>query len=888
METPDKKSPLVLTAHSRLAGWLMLEHNEQQKNKKVWKTPQILPLSAWLKDVWQETWPEKHLLSKIQSNFLWEKIINEDRQVKNLSVLHKKAIAAQAQKAYTLINEHKIPLVKKYFQETLETLSFYEWAKCFESFIEQWGAIDNSQLLDYVSQSIDKGEIELPYKIYFKGFDKKYPQIQNLLDSMERNGTQTEVPDLFLPDSEELKTHVTVQKYTDKTQEAITCARWIRKNYKPGKRIGVIAPNLKDYRSILQRELAAELCPSSIFPENNKELPFNISLGSSLNQITPINLILDLLSITSCCISAGTFYSIIKYPVFNLENEATISIETELRKQRKFTININDFPLQLDTKNAPQLCNLIDALKVWVLDSNKYFPNKWAEKISFFLKGVNWPEKEEKLTDKENDIFESWKNCLDHLASLNSILGPINRIEALKKLSSIAEKCFFPEKNQDHLIQVIQINEALGMKFDHSWVMGCHFEALPPPSDPNTFIPSEFRKSHQIPNANAKWELENCEQQLKKISTSSKDIILSYPLQDEGNSLEPSSLINIFKQANSFILPSSRIKDQIKDSFSLELIDEKPQLLLTEDERIRFDRGQMKGGSNLLKNQADCPFQAFTRFRLNAISQEIPDTDFDPMIRGNLVHRILELFWRKVKTREQLAHLYETGQLEKQLENFVKQAMKKYSMGLPDQKEFLKLEESRNIKLVMEWLVHFEMERENFTVLEPEKEETVNFDGLSLTLRLDRIDETKDKKKVLIDYKTGEANPSDWVKERILSPQLPLYANLISPTAVYFAQTKKGEMGLKGIKESIENIENPSIQFVGFNKPAKILDLLKEPTWKNLLDFWKKQVNILATEFLTGCIKIDPAHKQNTCRNCDINPVCRVWEREDVVGELDR
>ena len=224
---------------------------------------------------------------------------------------------------------------------------------------------------------------------------------------MERNGTQTEMPDLFLSDSKELKNHITVQKYTDKIQEAITCARWIRKNYEPGKRIGVIVPNLKDYRSILQRELAAELCPSSIFPENNKELPFNISLGSSLNQITPINLILDLLSITSCSIPAGTFYSIIKYPVFNLENEATISIETELRKQRKFTININDFPLQLDTKNAPQLCNLIDALKGWVLDSNKYFPNKWAEKISFFLKRVNWPEKEEKLTDKENDIFES-------------------------------------------------------------------------------------------------------------------------------------------------------------------------------------------------------------------------------------------------------------------------------------------------------------------------------------------------------------------------------------------------------------------------------------------------------------------------------------------------
>mgnify|MGYP003311968304 CR=1 FL=1 len=108
METPEQKSTLVLTAHSRLAGWLMLEHNEQQKNKKVWETEEILPLSAWLKKVWQETWPEKHLLSGIQSGFLWEKIIQEDRKVKNLSVLHKKAIATQAQKAYTLINEYDV------------------------------------------------------------------------------------------------------------------------------------------------------------------------------------------------------------------------------------------------------------------------------------------------------------------------------------------------------------------------------------------------------------------------------------------------------------------------------------------------------------------------------------------------------------------------------------------------------------------------------------------------------------------------------------------------------------------------------------------------------------------------------------------------------------
>ena len=46
----------TLTVNSRLARWLHLEHNEKQKalGHKVWRTPEILPLTAWLKQVWIE------------------------------------------------------------------------------------------------------------------------------------------------------------------------------------------------------------------------------------------------------------------------------------------------------------------------------------------------------------------------------------------------------------------------------------------------------------------------------------------------------------------------------------------------------------------------------------------------------------------------------------------------------------------------------------------------------------------------------------------------------------------------------------------------------------------------------------------------------------------
>ena len=873
---------LVLTAHSRLASWLLLDHNRQQKQKKVWETPNILSLSGWLKKVWLETWPEKFLLSKIQSESLWKKIIQDDLYIKELSLLHKEAAADQAVKAYTLIKEYRIPLEKKVFHETVETLSFFKWVEDFDKQLLQWNAIDESSLMDWVSNSIDEGKINLPSIIIFKGFKNKTPQFQRLLDSLERKNVKLH---LGLPDAINTKakniyenTNISVQNYEDKNKEVTTCTRWIRNNYQPGKRFGIIVPDLKNYRSLLQRELAAELCPESIYPEKKMELPFNISLGSPLSELTPINLILQILRTPTPEIPAGKFYSIIKSPVFHLEKIKSLEIETKMRKQRKYSININKFPLDLYKEQSPQIFNLITAWKNWISKKNSFLPSKWAESITEILKNMNWPGEEKKLTEKENHIFESWKKCLDQLTSLNSIFGRIQRIEAVEYLISISERCFFPEKSKDHLIQVIKLSESRGMKFDHTWVVGCHFESLPPSPEPNTLIPLEYRKKHQLPHSNAKWELENSEQFLDNIFHNSPDVVLSYPSQDGDALLEPSPIIKNFPKENGFILPSSKIKDQISNTVNMEIFREVSHLPLIEEEKTRFEMGLGKGGANLLKYQADCPFQAFARIRLHALNRDIPDTDFDSLLRGKLIHRILEIFWKKVRTRTELASLHKTGKLSALLSDTIQHAMKEIFKEIPNQTKFFELEKARNLKLLLEWLTKFELTRDDFSVMEQEKKIEIRLDGLSLSLRVDRIDHTTDKKQILIDYKTGNANPGEWFTERLLSPQLPLYSNVISPMGVYFAQTKKGEMGMKGV-QYLEN-EISSIQFMKIKKPNKFSEIIGEPTWDNLLTYWKNKTSYLANEFLSGRLSIKPTLKQNTCKNCDLKSFCRIWELE--------
>jgi ATP-dependent helicase/nuclease subunit B len=873
------ENPLILTASNRLARWLMLDYDDRQKQNIVWETSQIIPLSSWLKQVWLDTWPEKHLFSKLQSETFWEKIINNESNSTKLSLLHRKAAASQAYQAYKLVHEYRLPTTRSDYQETLETISFHRWMNIYQNQLLQWNALDAVEIIDQVSKLIDAGRIKLPHNITFEGFEIKPPQLQRLLDAMERNGVKTKIDfseRLDFSDKTSLNqenTHATVQKFDDKNQEAITCARWIRKHSQPGKRFGVIVPELENYRSLLQREFAAELSPASIFPGNKSELPFNVSQGSPLNQTTPINLIFQILETPTCNIPAEIFYSIIRTPIFHSDKSAALTMEKTLRNKRLLIIDLNKIETQFNFENSSELYKFIAAWKNWALIKQFDLPSHWSTKIYLLLQEMSWPEKsEEKITQKDNQVFESWKNCLDQLASLNHIVGKINRLAAVNKLFNIAQNFLFPEKNRDHLIQVIQLSESPGMKFDHTWVMGCHSENLPPSPEPNSLIPTIFRKKFDLPRSNAKWELGNSEQHLAAVLNSSSDIVFSYPSQEKDNIQEPSPLIKYFSQENSFVLPSSRYKDQICNTTKLERFEEEPVLPFTDSEKYRFKEGKKSGGASLLKHQSDCPFRAFVQFRLHAHKSEIPETDFDPLVRGNLIHLILELFWKKIQTREQLEKLYQSNQLEIEVRKCVEEATNLTCRSLPDQPEFLKMEKNRNQSLALEWLINFELARNDFTVLKPEKSETAKINGLTLNLKIDRIDETPDKKYVLIDYKSGEAKPGDWLKERIIAPQLPLYSTLLSPSVVAFGKIKKGQIEFKGVKDS-------SIDFSGF----KATNYTKETNvseWSDLLDLWKNKIELLANEFLLGRAVIEPALNQETCKNCDLDSLCRIRERD--------
>ncbi len=233
----------------------------------------------------------------------------------------------------------------------------------------------------------------------------------------------------------------------------------------------------------------------------------------------------------------------------------------------------------------------------------------------------------------------------------------------------------------------------------------------------------------------------------------------------------------------------------------------------------------------------------------------------DARARGLLLHSLMKELWTELKGSAGLA-----GDVGPAIEKAAKRAVAEAKLEEP----FAELERTRLAKLAWEWL-EVERGRAPFTVAAMEEKRKLKVAGLELNGRIDRMDALESGGHALIDYKTGKPTPNDWMGERPDDPQLPLYAlNAKEPiSAVVFAKLRTGEMRYMGFSDREDLV--PGV------KAAK--------DWKALLEGWKKELEALGAGFAAGDARVDPKELLNTCRYCDLQPLCRVYERVNALGE---
>ncbi|CAI2718453.1 PD-(D/E)XK nuclease family protein [Nitrospina watsonii] len=876
MPAPADTSTLVLTVNTRLARWLSLQHNRRQAaSQTVWQTPRIVPFETWLRQTWIESWPQQHVLSGLQSRKVWERIIRNDIHTSQLDLLHLQGAALQAAEAFGLIHQYQVDPNPNHYTLSEESHAFHRWQSQYRDQLKKWNALDPAQILSAVQDAMQAGRIDVPSTIQFAGFDEWTPQLQHFIQFSEDQGaTISYYPEPSAAADADPRAWIreqthSVRLYADPHEEVIQCARWVRSVMQPETTIGLIVTNMEDYRELLVHELKAELAPDSVYCWEGKEAPFNVSLGTSLAREHMVGLALNLLALPGPSMPAQLCSQLMISPYFGnwpAEKSARLQCDRALRRQRSVRVSVNHALNSTELASCEAFRTVLQKWKDWGNASGSKRPGQWAQQIAKMLHEMNWPRGERTLSSREFQVHDSWNECLDELATLDGVLGSIDRVTLVNTLTHIVQDKIFQPKTREEPIQVVGLLEAAGMQFDHVWVLGCHAENLPAPNDPNPFIPFTLQRQHQLPHCTPNRTLRFYETILARLLNAAPDIQLSAPKRLNDRELLVSPLLKSMEpmEPDATALPSHRLIDQYHDHTRLEDLEDRSYITVTAKE-LDF----LSGGHSLLKHQAECPFRAFALHRLKAEALQGSDFEMDALERGKLVHRTLELFWKQVKTKSNLNALAANGTLAATVEAQVDAVLAEKPFLFFGQMEFKKLEWERLCDLTLEWLT-VEQARDDFEVLGAETPIEYALGDLRLRLQIDRIDRTDDKQLVLIDYKTGNQFPATgWHDERILEPQLPLYCLAHPADAILFAKVNKGGCAFKGMGRD-------GLDFPGLNNKAPDKGGFND--WDHAVSLWRDRMQGLATQFLQGSVQVDPVPSPSPCDRCELSTLCRKAE----------
>ena len=867
----------VLTVNTRLSRYLRARFDsEMQLNgDAAWPTPVVMPLFSWLESLWNESWPDRPLLSGTRSQALWERVVSSDRFLSK-EIIMNSGVAKTAYDAYTMIREYRITLPDDIYL-TEEAKALKRWAEVYEKEVDHLGFVEQASLSEKVTELIRNRSISVPDTVVFAGFDEISPRMASLIKVIEGGGGRV----AFWPEHQENLKPVYVREYTDEVEEVIQASRWARKTLRPGTRIGFIVPDLERYKKIIRREFTSELNPEAVFPWRDTKDVFNISLGTPLSEEPLVKTALEILSIGEEAVDINEISAVLLSPYFAISDEEHLSLarlDATLKKEGRFIASLAGIGRIIDRNKMSSLLGFRRRLDNWLKalgeSRKRELPSRWSENLSILLKNIEFPSKRYTLTSSEYQVLKGWNGLLRGLASLDDLLGQINRSEAVSHLTKMAGDTIHQPESEECPIQVMGLLESSGLCFDHSWILGAHSDAFPAQPSPNPFIPLFVQKRHDLPHSTPERELAFSKRLLSKIFNSSDLFEVSFPKVVDKKEVFISPLFDCacpsLEEAQ-LLADSSRIKDAVHSGMAIEDMPTDTDIPPDEEEV-----GMITGGTSIIKDQSWCPFRAFAIHRLDASGIDSPALGLSLQNRGSIVHAALKAFWDRVGDSAGLKTIIANNELDRYIRESVREAFRRNYSIEPLSERYLELEQERVLGVLREWIDGVDSKRGDFIVEKTEYKTDIAIEGLTIKARLDRIDSVNDDKKIIIDYKTGDCSKNDWLTKRPKEPQLLVYNLVDSFDTISFAKVKPGECGFTGISKEDDILPGVS----SFEKDVKLRDKIQGiNTWDELTESWKGVVNSLARQFMEGKNAVDPIEK--ACDYCDLKGLCRIFEAEE-------
>lgn len=872
---------IILTPNRRLSATLHLQYQQYQltlHSQQSWQTPHILPITSWIHQLWSDYTHHQIeasplLLNAAQEQYIWEKILLNTKE--NEQLLQISETADLIRSAWSLLKQWQVDINHPAFYVADDYAALASWIQAFQNICETQHWIDIASLPEILITKIQNSEMIPPSQLCMFGFSEYSPQLKQLLKTCESHGSMIiHVP---LSDNKLLST-ATCISLLDQEIEILTMARWAKLTVaqNPSATIGCVIPDLDKIRDRVVQVFSEVFADEHTYTIDPQASPFNISAGKSLANYPIINTALQLLSLHKSIISNETFSNILMTPFIGeaeIERNKRANYDRILRLNNKKTIQLEaiakeeyDDRLSL-SKNCPHLARRLRAFFDLITKNQQPLTfTEWAKQFTELLTTLGWPG-ERSLNSEEYQIVESWLNLLSEYTTLDYIAKPVNLPEALRRLHKMVSHRIFQAKSPEAPIQVLGVLEAAAHPFDYLWVAGMDDLAWPPQPRPHPFIPKSLQRELHMPHATAERELNFCKTLIDQFKQSASYLIFSHAEQNEALELQSSPLIKDLPKINAENLKLETYIPRSQHIFNTKniekIIDEKAPDVTT-DEKIR-------GGVSVIKQQALCPFKSFSEWRLHAHAFESPLPGLRAKDRGTVIHKALEIIWNKLKDHATLISLSEI-ELKSLIDQSIDIALCTVPNSHSEFTQYISLEKQRLHNLISEWL-QIEKSRSSFKIITNEKSVPFTLGQLSLTIKIDRIDELADGKRLIIDYKTGKHNEiQSWFSERPEEPQLPLYALLDKDhtCGISFAQIHAGEHLFKGVSHYALDISG--IKLISEIKKATAL------SWNEQLTQWQQVLTQLSDDFYHGNAKVDPKDPPKTCEWCALKPLCRMNE----------
>jgi probable DNA repair protein len=814
------RTALVLTPTERLRRNVVRAFNDARvaAGERAWPTPRVQTLESYLAILHERRVEADRALPRLLS------LEAEFQLFRATAPAGATRLTRLAQEAWQLCHHWRIPVGSDGFAGTENGRVFAAWAERVRARLDEQSAITRAELPG-------QPDLTTPEPVLAcLAFERTPRAFERWLERQRHGGCRVEV----LENPGTGPAGATRIAFDSPAEELAAMAQWVRRRLEDRAddvRIGIVVPDLAARHQTVLRQLTAELDPML---EHGTQGLVDIAGGTALGAAPVWRAARDWLELRFAGLPADRARRCLNQPYLELPRLARLSPslppDVDLRILARQP-GLESLAAHLDLPHDAQ-------------DRPAPFAN-WLARFQESLAAAGWDGRR-----AGSFQYQAWQDAHARLDALARTADqrPIGLSAALELLDHFLDGVTFAPERAPAPVQVMGYLETTGLDFSHLWVLGLDDRSWPRPPTLNPFLPVALRRAHGVPRTTPEDEAAFAAERLHGWLGSASTVVVSHARHDGESVLRPSALIRALPEATAVDLNPARAHPAFAHRHD--------QLENLPDTAGRpLPPGPRRGGSSRIRDQAICPFRGYAIHRLALAEPRLPHGLPNALDRGILVHEALHRLYDDATAAGRPPAALGPADFARA----AAQALGRHYGRFP--RPFRTREGHRLAALLEAWN-RLEGAREDGVQIESlELGVEAEFDGIGLTLRIDRVDRIDDAL-VVVDYKTGRIGHR-LNQERLVDPQLPLYA-LTNPRieGVLYAEIDDRDPRLKGITALAVD------QQADVEAPAG-------GSWVEQRRRWQRQIDTLTAEIRGGFAAVRP-YETRACQTCHLQSFCRI------------